>query len=682
MNIEFKHSRFFKLPYISIGSWNLSSCYGFPKEDYLSADTETQLYYKNKLLSESNSSYLYQKHKAKWCRENIEVRTYAYMLSNGKDFALFQCAEDFLTACAMFKVKTIFWYNARFDFSIFDYYFLTHEWKSSDERVLNAKQKMHYGKLPPYTFQCLNGDFGQRYQMKVWMQCLNENSQPVTRSFKMIDICNIFGGGLKKNLEDWKIKDFDGNDVRKLEMDYVNVDFERDMQYMINDTKGLHLLALTIDSTIKELTGLSLLKGDYITAGGLAKKVMLKHIFGKDDKLNKDLLHSYFPITLEEDQYFRKNKLYQGGKCFVNPRYVNKEMHNIYKYDVNSMYPNQMRNMFYPIGKAKRYDHLTKKDGYIYVLSIKNVRANLKSNCVPVWYDTITGDYVSEVYEEEERLIWLEELEELKNWYNIKYKLNYVLEYKALKVKGCISYVDLFYKIKKESKGAIRNGAKLFLNSGYGKWSQRVEIAQCNYVLSDEGYVVMERGEEEIDLNNMMSVLVGSRITALARCDLMFFMRSICKNNTKEYFVYCDTDSVHSLLSYENCDDKELGKMKCEGVYECGLYLAPKTYLMYNKGEYEVHSKGVNTSVIEKELIGRKLTPKERFFNPSKKDIPFKKFSQAKKIFQPNKKFKCLSALNCVGGKALIKVDKLIAREENVKEIKDDELIYYDTELE
>ena len=65
---------------------------------------------------------LYKQYGQAWIKKNLEVRAYAFTLSDGENFALFQNAEDFLTACAMFNVKRVFWYNAKSDFAIFDYY--------------------------------------------------------------------------------------------------------------------------------------------------------------------------------------------------------------------------------------------------------------------------------------------------------------------------------------------------------------------------------------------------------------------------------------------------------------------------------------------------------------------------------------------------------------------------------
>lgn len=145
----------------------------------------------------------------------------------------------------------------------------------------------------------------------------------------------------------------------------------------------------------------------------------------------------------------------------------------------------------------------------------------------------------------------------------------------------------------------------------------------------------------------------------------MEYIRKICRNNPKKYFIYCDTDSVHALLPFEDTDSKALGKMKSEGVYEKGIYLAPKTYLDYNnlehkykdnESKYEVHCKGVNTEVVQKEID------------------KCKSFEEVKNVFKAGVKFKCLTSLNVKGGKALIYVDKLLLNPEKLEGIEEDEL--------
>ena len=661
MEFKWQQNKYFKEKFIVIGNWNFNNLEKFSKCDYISADTETKLYYEDKLLTEKQAYELYKFHGAKWCRMNIIVKAYAFMISDGENFALFQNIEDFLLCCATMMVKKIFWYNARFDFAIFDYYFATNDWKCSDKII---EQYENYRKLPDRTYQSLNGEFGQRYQMRIWKSYKNSSYHIKVHNFKMIDICNIFAGGLRKNLEDWGIVDKQGKEVRKLHMDYVNASIENDIDYMIADTKGLHLLAITIDEKIKEISGFSLFKGEYITAGGLAKKSILKFMYGSD-KLKENLrcFKIDFPMTIELDKELREYNLYQGGKCLVSPYYIGKIVKNIYKYDINSMYPSQMREMLYPLGWGRHVKKFSDNPRKIYIVKINNIFGTLKENMIPIWYDTLTKDYKFSISEKESQYFWLEEIKEIENYYDIIYDIEDIIEYDGYYSQGIQDYVDTFYKIKKESKGAVRNGAKLFLNSAYGKFSERVDKVKCEYELSEDGYVHLVKYDEELDENSLMSVIIGSRITALSRVRLMYYIRKICKGNPKKYFLYCDTDSVHALCDFKDTDNYALGKMKSEGIYEYGKYLAPKSYLLYhnledNSYDYEVHTKGVNVNVVKEEL--------EKCEN----------FYQACEKFKSGVNYKCLVSLNCVGGKALIYIDKMILSPSmEMKSIDDDELI-------
>ena len=91
-----------------------------------------------------------------------------------------------------------------------------------------------------------------------------------------------------------------------------------------------------INETIEKISGFSLFNGDYITAGGLAKKSFLKFCFYKNKTSeNLKLFKQFFPMTPTKDREFRKYKLYQGGKCLVSPYKIGTIQKNIYKYDIN-----------------------------------------------------------------------------------------------------------------------------------------------------------------------------------------------------------------------------------------------------------------------------------------------------------------------------------------------------------
>lgn len=652
-------AKHYKEPYYTFGEWELTAYTKMPKVDYLSADTETKLYLNDKPISSIDLYEMTSKMQKPndFIKKNIEVKAYAFMLSDGKNFACFQCIEDFLLTCAMMRVKRVYWYNARFDFAIFDYYLLQNKW--NDITALLEEDRKRYRKMPPFTYQNLIGDFGQRYQIRLWYPYKNYKGVTNVHNWKMLDICNIFGGGLANNLEAWNIKDNSGVEVRKLKMDYDNADLdnEEDMKYCLHDALGLHLLAQAIDKELKELTSFSLFEGQYMTSGGLARKTLLKMMFKGNEKFNLKCFKSFFPMNAKLDEELRTHDLYKGGIALVNPYKVGVLQKKIYKYDSNSMYPDKMRKMLYPLREGTIIEHkgkrFKKKEGCIYLVLLRNFSGYVLENKIPVYQDRLSGEYSSSFREVEDVYMWNEELEELKNWYDLDYQLVKVVEYVGRIPKGAMEYIDMFYNIKATQKGAKRQGAKLLLNSAYGKLAQKIERPVVTIEFNEDGIVHLIKVREEVDEKQMLSVLVGSRVTAMARVDLLSHIREICKENPKDYFIYCDTDSIASLLPYDKCDDKELGKYKCEGIFDYGLYLAPKTYMLYEDGKYEVHCKGVNTKVVAQELEGKTI-------------------KEACKIFKGNKYFKCLCGLNVKGGKALVWLNKMILRDDII--IKDDVL--------
>lgn len=283
---KWKSLKYFKDDIYIIGDWNFDKVTKFPHTKYIAADSETHLYYNGRHITDDEAYNFYKNNGQQWVKQNIEVRAYAFTLADKDNFVICKNIEDFLTVCAMLNVKRVFWYNTKFDFALFDYYFLTNGWKQSQSVIDDMKGRK---KLPDKTYQSLDGDFGQRYQMRIWKEYINRQSRKKVHSFRMMDICNIFSGGLAYNLKSWNITE-NGKDMRKLTMEYESAGFsENDIQYMYNDTKGLYLLAEKIEETIKEISSFSLFNGDYITAGGLAKKSLLKFMFGGSNKDNIDL---------------------------------------------------------------------------------------------------------------------------------------------------------------------------------------------------------------------------------------------------------------------------------------------------------------------------------------------------------------------------------------------------------
>lgn len=632
------------------------------KVKWVAGDTETYTFINGKKVSEAELIKLGKTQPQSWFREHCSVQCYAWLISDGVHFAWLESFDEYVEFCCLHKIKSVWWYNAKFDFAIFDYELLTSGWETgSDEQ---SKDK---------TFNSLHNDMGARYSLKLWKEWKGhgrkQNRHSRIHSWTNYDFCNLFGGGLKRCLESFNVVDFDGNPVRKLEMDYQgenDLSNEQSLQYMKNDVIGLYHLVRIANIWLEANTHYSLVgtKPDIITAGGLAKRQLLEHLYNNFDKReNIKMFQREHKVDLAIDKEMRKHYLYRGGITFVNPYKQGRDINQtFYKYDINSMYPAQMNYMPDLYGRPRRltleqYKQLKGKQNYVTILEIDELRGFVKSNMLGMWYDPYLKKFTDspEITPEMTSLyIYVNEFLEYKNyWFDLEYHIKSVIIVKQRKIKGYTNFVQKFYKMKadgKAEKDKVKTAfAKLILNSSYGKLSERATRIKTFRELTEQGYVHLVPDGIEEDEKSLMSVIQGALVTSMARTMLLKYIRDIC-GNVKENLIYCDTDSVHSLRRYDDCDDFELGKMKEEAICNFGKYLAPKTYIdgIYtnNKWEWEVHTKGVPVSIVKAVIDGK---PPD----------------YASKVFCIGRRFMALGGLNVKGGKALIPIPKTICKPDN-----------------
>lgn len=622
-----------------------------PHVKFAAADTETRMYLEGQLVDAETASRLYVEKGSKYIRQNLEVRGWAFMLYFDHTFLEFQCIEDWLEAVAQLRLDMCVWYNARFDFSLFDYYFLANNWTQSQAKVNRMK---NYGKLTGNCFENLIGTMGQRYNLTIWKEYKDAHSKKHTHKCRMLDICNILDGGLKKNLQDWDIHDEEGNPIRKLEMDYDYDTYEESKQYHVNDAKGLYFLANKMEDTFKQVTGFSFKQNKYITTGGLAKKYLLKELYPDvAEKTRLEVFQHEFPMSATLDEHLRSRHFYRGGLCTVNPYYKGKTVRKIYKYDYNSLYPAMMYWMTYPTGNGEFVK--SPVEGNVNICKVRKMSGVLKEGMIPIWQDLKLKMFVDEIAEGETFFIYEEELKELENWYHLNYEIEGVITYKAQRNPRFMEFVRTIYDYKCNTKGVLRIAYKKIINSSYGKLAEKLVKETPSLELCDDGYVHLVENEPYLSTNGRMSIVLGARVSAMGRVALMKGIREVCKGNVKKNFLYCDTDSVHSFCEFDKCDDRKLGWFKNEGEdgkpFDKAIYLAPKTYLMWDGKEYLVHCKGVNTSCVEARL------------SEQGKAVSWKK---AKSVFKANETFMSLTSFTVKGGRALINTPKYILREKEV----------------
>ena len=139
-------------------------------------------------------------------------------------------------------------------------------------------------------------------------------------------------------------------------------------------------------------------------------------------------------------------------------------------------------------------------------------------------------------------------------------------------------YIGKYARIKKNSKGAKRTLAKLFLNNLYGKFSTSPDASYKAYGIGEDG--VMDFAEVgKYDESRCKYIPIGAAITSYAK----IFTITAAQNNY-EHFIYADTDSIHCWGDPEDIHDipidaNEFNNWKCESCWDMGLFVRQKTYV-------------------------------------------------------------------------------------------------------
>lgn len=297
-------------------------------------------------------------------------------------------------------------------------------------------------------------------------------------------------------------------------------------------------------------------------------------------KYLKGITRNHMSIPLED--FIRTS--YYGGRVEIYKFHG----YNLNYYDVNSLYPFVMHNYEYPIGRYFKSSNpsqiaLNLEKGHLGFIDCQilypynyycllPVRTKDKELMFP--YGLINGVYSTP---------------------EIKYALSQgaKIHYKkavfwADKDKIFKDFVNDFYQLKLNSKGAKKEIAKIILNSSYGKFAQKREM---NVIVSErealknwdkfKEYECLAKGKfycnKQISYRNRnINPVYASFVTAYARIELY---KNLIINNC----FYCDTDSIICSNKMEDdlVDSKALGKFKMEvdNIIE-GIFISPKMYAL------------------------------------------------------------------------------------------------------
>lgn len=310
---------------------------------------------------------------------------------------------------------------------------------------------------------------------------------------------------------------------------------------------------------------------------------------------NFDRWFPVFPLAMDKDM----RRAYKGGFVYLNPKYKNKRVKLGKTYDVNSLYPWVMYTKLLPYGypmffegKYERDENyplyivhmkccFRLKEGHIPCIQLKNNRRYVETEYLTTSEDSMGLDEPVEM--------WLTNVdyELMLDHYDI-FDETYINGWKFKGATGMFKdYIDFWMNVKENNTGALRQLAKLMLNSLYGKFASNPEAYKrvcyldenevVRYEVVKDKEIAKKYGLSEPEPRDPVYTPMGCFITAYAR-------EKTIRSAQREYdrFIYADTDSLH-LEGLEVPDFEihptHLGAWKDEGTFVDSKYIRAKTYM-------------------------------------------------------------------------------------------------------
>ena len=345
-----------------------------------------------------------------------------------------------------------------------------------------------------------------------------------------------------------------------------------------------------------------------------------KNLLGWEDY--KSFFPNVYEYKLDHNTFKYENageyirKAYKGGWCYLVKGKEGKIKYNGTTADVNSLYPSMMSSESgnrYPVGEPHFWSGnkipmvALEPDKYFFI-RIKT-RFYLRKNKLPciqiknnLLYKSTEWLETSDIYNHKDKKYYKHYVDvdgnvqpatviltlTMTDYFLIQEQYDLV-DFEILD--GCWffaevgifdKYIEKYKKIKLESKGAIRELAKLFLNNLYGKMASSPNSSfKYAYIKDDNsvGFVEVQEFDKKPGY-----IPVGAAITSYAR---NFTIRAAQTNYygvDKAGFIYADTDSIHCDLPPEEIrgitvHPKDFCCWKLEASWDKAIFTRQKTYI-------------------------------------------------------------------------------------------------------
>lgn len=341
--------------------------------------------------------------------------------------------------------------------------------------------------------------------------------------------------------------------------------------------------------------------------------------------VGKDMFQAMFPdlsqVTLDKELYGASNAdeyirhSYKGGWCYLVRGKANKVFHNGTTADVNSLYPSMMHSEsgnYYPVGYPRFWkgneipDKALQNNRYFFIriktrfyikknklpfIQIKGDKHYNGNECLTTsdYWDKNIHKYFKYTFDDGVRKPTIVTLTLTCVDYKLFLEHYDVEDFEILD--GCYfnteigvfdEYIDIYKKIKLESKGAMRTLAKLFLNNLYGKLATNDNSSfKLIYDKSDTeiGFIPVPQHDKDT-----VYIAAGSAVTSYARNFTIRAAQANYHGVDKRGFIYADTDSIHCDLEPQKIvgikvHDRNFCCWKLESQWDDAIFVRQKTYI-------------------------------------------------------------------------------------------------------
>ena len=479
---------------------------------------------------------------------NFETRVWAYgivNIENNDRIKIGNNIDEFMNMLPLLQNPIIYFHNLGFDSGFIFDWLLKNGFEYSDSKRAG-------------TFNAIINETNTIYKIEIiykrytkGMKKANFYDSFKKLPFSVADIAKAYNLEIAKGEIDYTRFREVGYELTEQEIEYVKLDI------------------LVVAQALKHQFNDGLVK---MTTGSDAMNIF-------KESIGRQTYKSCFPILDNEiDSYIRK--AYKGGFTWVNPKFKGKMLGVGKVYDVNSLYPSQMRYKELPISEPIFFKGKYEYDPY-YPLYIQEISVDftVKENHIPTiqlkgnrWFNDT--EYVETTDEPVTLYLTSVDLKLFLDHHDIHY-IKYVKGYKFQSTKGIFDkYIDKYMAVKETNKGPLRQNAKLLLNSLYGKFATNPDVTGKYVEMGDDDVVKYILKEREI--RDPVYTAMGCFITAYAREVTIRTAQSVY-----DRFVYADTDSIH-LVGSEIPDipihETKLGYWDHEYDFVKAKYIRAKMY--------------------------------------------------------------------------------------------------------